>query len=152
MTTQESPKHQSCEGILSLHLPEAQKDGHGGRPVKQVVPKHMPPSYSIMLAENLYQVLGVPETATAKEIKAAYRKKAVKLHPDVNKAPDAKQRFMELKTAYETLMDTGQRASYDRSRKGGFGGSGLGSDFGADFSEFGRYARCALCCTCCGVL
>lgn len=89
----------------------------------------------------MYEVLGVPETATQKEIKAAYRKKAVKLHPDVNKAPDAKQQFMEAKTAYETLMDPKERTNYDRTRRGGFGG-GLGGDFGADFSEFGRYAQC----------
>jgi curved DNA-binding protein CbpA len=93
--------------------------------------------------KTLYDVLGIDETATQKEIKAAYRKRAVKLHPDVNKADDAKQQFMEAKTAYETLSDSRQRASYDRTRKGGAGGNNKASDFGADFAEFGRYARCA---------
>jgi curved DNA-binding protein CbpA len=68
----------------------------------------------------------------------------MKLHPDVNSAPDAKQQFIECKTAYETLSDVQQRAAYDRSRKGGMGGAGLGGDFGADWEEFGRYARCGL--------
>lgn len=90
----------------------------------------------------MYNVLGVSEDATAKEIKAAYRKQAMKLHPDINKDPDAKERFMECKTAYETLLDEKQRKAYDRSRKGGFAGSGLGGEFGADWDAFGRYARC----------
>lgn len=80
------------------------------------------------------------ESATAKEVKAAYRKKAVKLHPDVNTAPDAKEQFMRCKTAYETLMDDKSRAAYDRARKGGFA-SGVGGDFGADWDSFGKYAR-----------
>lgn len=92
---------------------------------------------------TLYEVLGVKEDASSKEIKAAYRKRAMKLHPDVNKAPDAKERFIECKTAYETLMDTEQRAAYDRKRKGwgGRAAAGMGSDFGADWDEFGKYAR-----------
>jgi DnaJ-class molecular chaperone len=101
------------------------------------------PVHGSACAETLYDVLGVAESATSKEIKAAYRQKAMKLHPDINKAPDAKERFMECKTAYDTLMDEKQRKAYDRSRKGGFAGSGLGSDFGADWDAFGRYARCA---------
>lgn len=83
----------------------------------------------------------MPESATTKEIKAAYRKKAMKLHPDVNKAPNAKEQFMECKTAYDTLMDDKSRAAYDRARKGGFA-SGIGGDFGADWDSFGQYARC----------
>lgn len=49
-------------------------------------------------AETLYEVLGVAEDATTQDIKKAYRKVATKLHPDVNKAPDAKQQFMEVRS------------------------------------------------------
>lgn len=81
------------------------------------------------------------EQATTKEIKSAYRKKAMKLHPDVNKAPNAKEQFMECKTAYETLIDEKSRNQYDRARNGG-SGFGIGGDFGADWDSFGKYARC----------
>jgi len=57
-----------------------------------------------------YDVLGVKRSATLKEIKQAFRKKALKLHPDVNKAPDAKERFMECKTAYQAVSYTHLRA------------------------------------------
>lgn len=87
-------------------------------------------------------MLGVSEQATQKEIKTAYRKKAMKLHPDVNKAPDAKEQFMECKTAYDTLIDEKSRAQYDRARMGG-SGFGIGGDFGTDWDSFGKYARFA---------
>lgn len=80
------------------------------------------------------------ESATKKEIKAAYRKKAMKLHPDVNEAPNAKEQFMQCKTAYDTLIDEQSRAAYDRARAGGFA-SGIGGDFGTDWDSFGKYAR-----------
>lgn len=50
---------------------------------------------------------------------------------------------MQVKTAYETLKDEGQRAEYERSRRGGYG-AGLGGNFGSDWSHFTNYARCAL--------
>ncbi|GLI65630.1 hypothetical protein VaNZ11_009200 [Volvox africanus] len=76
-------------------------------------------------ARSFYDILSVTPTASSRDIKSAYRKLAMKLHPDVNKAPDAQQRFMEAKVAYETLSDSNQRAEYDRRlRMGGFGSYG----------------------------
>ena len=71
---------------------------------------------------DLYALLNVPPTATKKEIKAAYKKAALKFHPDVNKAPDAAERFNEVKQAYQTLADEDSRRRYDALRNGGFGG------------------------------
>lgn len=62
-----------------------------------------------------YDLLGVKRSATMKEIKQAYRRKALKLHPDVNKAPDAKEKFMECKNAYQEIMDGRKRPNVDRN-------------------------------------
>lgn len=61
-----------------------------------------------------YDILGVSRTASADEIKAAYRKLARKLHPDVNKSSDASEQFQEVQKAYEALSDEESRRRYDR--------------------------------------
>ncbi|GMH32990.1 hypothetical protein BSKO_00824 [Bryopsis sp. KO-2023] len=72
-------------------------------------------------AKSLYDVLGVSKTASTKELKSAFKKKALKLHPDVNKEPGAQQKFMEAKNAYTTLSDAESRRKYDvQMRMGGF--------------------------------
>jgi curved DNA-binding protein CbpA len=63
--------------------------------------------------ENLYAVLGVAKTATKEELQSAFKKKARELHPDVNKAPDAEERFKQLVGAYEILRDEEKRKRYD---------------------------------------
>ncbi|MBX2812263.1 MAG: DnaJ domain-containing protein [Myxococcales bacterium] len=66
-----------------------------------------------------YTTLGVNSTATQAEIQAAYKRKARELHPDVNHAADAEERFRELVDAYELLRDEAKRARYDAFGKTG---------------------------------
>jgi curved DNA-binding protein len=63
--------------------------------------------------DNLYAVLGVSNKATQAEIQAAFKKRARELHPDVNKAADAEEKFKHLVAAYEVLRDEEKRARYD---------------------------------------
>ncbi|HLU43389.1 MAG TPA: molecular chaperone DnaJ [Microthrixaceae bacterium] len=88
--------------------------------------------------KDYYAVLGVPETASQKEITSAYRKLARELHPDANPGDEqAEDRFKEVSAAYEVIGDPEQRKKYDEARKlgpmaGAFGGGpgGRGGGFG----------------------
>ncbi len=91
-----------------------------------------------------YQVLGVPKSASASDVKSAFRKAAKKLHPDANKDdPKAASRFAELNSAYEIVGDADKRKQFDRGeidaegkpRFQGFGG-GPGGGQGAGFENF----------------
>ncbi|MFF1297457.1 MULTISPECIES: DnaJ C-terminal domain-containing protein [unclassified Streptomyces] len=66
------------------------------------------------MARDFYEVLGVPRTADRDEIQRAYRTLARKYHPDVNKDPQAEERFKEVNEAFSVLSDPEQRARYDR--------------------------------------
>ena len=66
--------------------------------------------------KGYYARLGVPPNAGADEIKAAYRQLAKKLHPDVNKRPDAKTLFQAITEAYSILSDPELRSTYDASK------------------------------------
>ena len=65
--------------------------------------------------ENLYNILGVSPTASAEEIKKAYRSLAMRHHPDRNEHPGSESRFNAIKTAYELLSDPKKRTEYNQS-------------------------------------
>ena len=100
------------------------------------------------MMRNPYDILGVPKTASAGEIKSAFRKLAKKYHPDQSKEPRAKERFAEIGSAYEILGDEKKRGAFDRGeidaegkpRAPQFEGFGFGRQpgaGGADFRGFG---------------
>ncbi len=93
-----------------------------------------------MASKDYYKVLGVAETASAAEIKKAYRKLAKKLHPDINGGDKAKTaKFKELTEANETLADPKRRATYDEQRQSPFsGGMPPGARGGSPFGGAGN--------------
>jgi len=99
-----------------------------------------------MSKRDFYEILGVNRDASEDEIKKAYRKLAMKHHPDRNPDnPGAEEKFKEGKEAYEILSDSQKRAAYDQyghagidQQAGGFGGGGgggFGDAFGGIFDE-----------------
>lgn len=92
-----------------------------------------------MSKKDYYEVLGVSKSATEDEIKKAFRKLAMKYHPDRNPGDkEAEEKFKEIKEAYEVLSDVSKRSAYDRFGHAGLGGGGQGGfGGGADFSDLG---------------
>lgn len=68
----------------------------------------------LLKAQDFYKILGVKKSAAEAEVKKAYFDLAKKYHPDINKLPNAKEKFSEINTAYETLGDKEKRKIYDR--------------------------------------
>ena len=91
-----------------------------------------------MAKKDYYEVLGVNRDASEEDIKKAYRKLAMKHHPDRNPDnPKAEEHFKEAKEAYEALSDTQKRAAYDQHGHAAFeGGMGGGNPFGAGAAGF----------------
>ncbi|MBP9817726.1 DnaJ domain-containing protein [Candidatus Shapirobacteria bacterium] len=116
------------------------------------------------MKRDFYDTLGVNKSASAADIKSAYRKKAMEWHPDRNKSPDAEEKFKEINEAYEVLSNGQKKTAYDQfghaafdPSAGGFGGqthstqngpfsytwqsSGGGNPFGGQEFDFGGFSN-----------
>lgn len=92
-----------------------------------------------MAKKDYYEVLGVERGASEEEIKKAFRKKALKYHPDRNSGnKEAEEKFKELNEAYQVLSDTKKKAQYDQFGTADFGSSGFDAS-GFDASDFGGF-------------
>jgi len=90
-----------------------------------------------MAKRDYYEVLGVSRSASADEIKKAYRRLAMKHHPDRNKDDSGSEgKFKEVKEAYEVLRDSDKRAAYDRFGHDGLRGAGMGGPGGFSAEGF----------------
>ena len=93
-----------------------------------------------MAKRDFYEVLGVDKSASAADLKKAYRKKALEFHPDRNKASDAEEKFKEINEAYEVLGNEQKRKTYDQFGHAAFDGAaagGPGGFAGNPFAGFG---------------
>ena len=79
------------------------------------------------MGKDYYKVLGIAKDASEDEVKKAYRKQALRYHPDKNKSPGSEDRFKEIAEAYDVLSDAKKKEVYDR------------------FGEEGTPGLCSLC-------
>ncbi|MDK1383878.1 molecular chaperone DnaJ [Sinorhizobium sp. 8-89] len=90
------------------------------------------------MKRDLYETLGVARNADEKELKSAFRKLAMKYHPDKNPGDtEAEKTFKDINEAYETLKDPQKRAAYDRYGHAAFEQGGMGAGFGNGFAGGG---------------
>ncbi|CAN8070795.1 unnamed protein product [Agarophyton chilense] len=109
------------------------------RPPRRPRP-HVSRRCAVVATANPYEVLGIPKESDASTIKRAYRRAALKNHPDVSKEPNARDRFMRIQEAYAVLSNPSKRASYDRQRATSSGFNSFAKGFGFDF-DAAQYAK-----------
>ncbi|XP_027340719.1 uncharacterized protein LOC113854079 [Abrus precatorius] len=119
----------SHSNFISIHSPSPLPFSSISNPKLSPSPRRFHTVFAA--SSDYYSTLGVPKSATGKEIKAAYRRLARQYHPDVNKEPGATEKFKEISAAYEVLSDDKKRALYDQ-----YGEAGVKSTVGGASSAY----------------
>lgn len=91
---------------------------------------------NVICNQDYYDILGVRKDASDREIKKAFRKLAMKYHPDKNKDPKAEEKFRQIAEAYEVLSDESKRKEYDQFGKSAFSNGQGGQGFRFNFDDF----------------
>uniref|UniRef100_J3LI40 J domain-containing protein n=1 Tax=Oryza brachyantha TaxID=4533 RepID=J3LI40_ORYBR len=127
----------AAAAAAGVHFAAASAAGRSGLPLACAAPRHRHRGRRrrggglvVWASSDYYATLGVPRSASNKDIKAAYRKLARQYHPDVNKEPGATDKFKEISAAYEVLSDEKKRALYDQYGEAGVK-SAVGGSAGA---------------------
>ena len=111
--------------------------------------KYSAPGSVAVMGKDYYKILGIQSGANEDEIKKAYRKMALKYHPDKNKDPNAEEKFKEIAEAYDVLSDPKKRAVYDQYGEEGKGTSAVGRGVQSRFyrrgSVFTQTRSCGAC-------
>ncbi|KAJ2574545.1 mdj1 protein precursor [Coemansia sp. RSA 1807] len=122
--------------VACIHTKAARRHGTDRSAAQRTAERGFHTTFVHRASDDFYEVLGVKKDASAPEIKKAYYQLAKKYHPDANKDPGAKGKFLKIQEAYDTLSDASKRQSYDQ-----YGSAdpmeGMGGGPGAGFSGFG---------------
>ncbi|KAJ2145628.1 mdj1 protein precursor [Coemansia sp. RSA 564] len=122
--------------VACIHTKATRRHGTDRSAAQRTAERGFHTTFVHRASDDFYEVLGVKKDASAPEIKKAYYQLAKKYHPDANKDPGAKDKFLKIQEAYDTLSDASKRQSYDQ-----YGSAdpmeGMGGGPGAGFSGFG---------------
>ena len=99
-------------------------------------------------SDNYYTILEVNKNANQEDIKKAYRKQAIKWHPDKNHEPNADEMFKKIGKAYSILSDAEKRKIYDQYGEEGLNNNGVHFDSSNVFNVFNNMFRIPLCILC----
>ncbi|RDY12906.1 dnaJ, partial [Mucuna pruriens] len=121
----------SHNSFISIHSPSSPFPSFSSISNPNFAPTRRRFHTVLAASSDYYATLGIPKSATGKEIKAAYRRLARQYHPDVNKEPGATEKFKEISAAYEVLSDDKKRALYDQ-----YGEAGVRSAVGGGSSAY----------------